>query len=63
MLFLKAVHLYTGCIKKLNKPEIALRLCKAPQYTKFFVEIGCYQVLLGSELTHENKIHQEPLKN
>ena len=27
--------------KKLNKPEIALRLCKAPQCTKFFIEIGC----------------------
>ena len=32
----------TGCIKKkLNKPEIAHRLCKAPQCTKFFIEIGC----------------------
>ena len=27
--------------KKLNKPEIALRLCEAPQCTKLFVEIGC----------------------
>ena len=27
--------------KKLNKPEIALRLCKALQCTKFFIEIGC----------------------
>ena len=27
--------------KKLNKPEIALRLCKAPQCTMFFIEIGC----------------------
>ena len=27
--------------EKLNKPEIALRLCKAPQCTKFFIEIGC----------------------
>ena len=40
----KFAHLklrYTGCIKKkLNKPEIALRLCKAPQCTKFFIEIG-----------------------
>ena len=27
--------------KKLNKPEIAHRLCKAPQCTKFFIEIGC----------------------
>ena len=35
-------YLYTGCIKKkLNKPEIAHRFCKAPQYTKFFIEIGC----------------------
>ena len=33
--------LHTGCIKKLNKPEIALRLCKAPQCTKFLIEIGC----------------------
>ena len=32
----------TGCIKKLNKSEIALRLCKAPQCTKFFIEIGCF---------------------
>ena len=27
--------------KKLNKPEIAHRLFKAPQCTKFFIEIGC----------------------
>ena len=27
--------------KKLNKPEIALRVCKAPQCTKFFIEIDC----------------------
>ena len=27
--------------KKLNKPEIAHGLCKAPQCTKFFIEIGC----------------------
>ena len=27
--------------KKLNKPKIAHRLCKAPQCTKFFIEIGC----------------------
>ena len=27
--------------KKLNKPEIAHRLCKTSQCTKFFVEIGC----------------------
>ena len=27
--------------KKLYKPEIALRLCKAQQCTKFFIEIGC----------------------
>ena len=27
--------------KELIKPEIALRLCKAPQCTKFFIEIGC----------------------
>ena len=27
--------------KKLNKPEIALRLCKAPQCTTFFIEIRC----------------------
>ena len=32
---------YTGCIKKLNKLEIAFWLCKAPQCTKFFIEIGC----------------------
>ena len=30
-----------GVSKKLNKPEIALQLCKAPQCTKFFIEIGC----------------------
>ena len=30
-----------GVSKKLNKPEIALRLCKAPQCTKFFIDIGC----------------------
>ena len=33
--------LYRVYKKKLNKPEIALRLCKAPQCTKFFIEIGC----------------------
>ena len=39
---LQIAELNTGCIKKkLNKPEIALRLCKAPQCTKFFIEIGC----------------------
>ena len=33
---------YTGCIlKKLNKSKIALRPRKAPQCTKFFIEIGC----------------------
>ena len=31
---------HTGCIK-LNKREIAHRLCKASQCTKFFIEIGC----------------------
>ena len=31
---------YAGCIKKLNKSEIALRLCKAPPCTTFFIEIG-----------------------
>ena len=31
---------YTECIKKLNKSEITLRLCKAPQCTKFLIEIG-----------------------
>ena len=41
-IFVGVLLLYTGCIKKkLNKPEIALRLCKAPQCTKFFIEIGC----------------------
>ena len=35
-------RLYTGCIKKkLNKSELAFRLCKAPQCTKFFIDIGC----------------------
>ena len=34
-------HIYRVYKKKLNKPETALRLCKAPQYTKFFIEIGC----------------------
>ena len=38
----KLVNITTGCIKKkLNKPEIALRLCEAPQCTRFFIEIGC----------------------
>ena len=33
---------YTGCIKKkLNKSELALQLCQAREYTKFFVEMGC----------------------
>ena len=27
--------------KKLDKPEIALQHCKAPQCTKFFIDIGC----------------------
>ena len=27
--------------KNLNKPEIPHRLCKMPQCTKFFFEIGC----------------------
>ena len=37
-------HLFTiqGVSEKLNKSEIALRLCKAPQCTKFFIEIGCF---------------------
>ena len=34
-------YIYRVYKKKLNKPEIALRLCKAPQCTKFFIEIGC----------------------
>ena len=33
--------LYRVYKKKLNKTEIALRLCKALQCTKFFIEIGC----------------------
>ena len=33
--------LYRVYKKKLNKPEIAHRLCKAPQCTTFFIEIGC----------------------
>ena len=33
--------LYRVYKKKLNKPEIAHRLCKAPQCSKFFIEIGC----------------------
>ena len=40
--YLVYIHaLYRVYKKKLNKPEIALRLCKAPQCTKFFIEIGC----------------------
>ena len=35
------LFIYRVYQKKLNKPEIALRLCKAPQCTKFFIEIGC----------------------
>ena len=34
--------LYRVYKKKLNKPEIVLRLCIAPQCTKFFIEIGCF---------------------
>ena len=34
-------RLYRVYKKTLNKPEIALRLCKAPQCTKLFIEIGC----------------------
>ena len=34
------INQYIGCIKKLNKSEIALRICKASQCTKFFIEIG-----------------------
>ena len=34
--------LYRVYKKKLHKPEIAHRLCKAPQCTKFFIEIGCF---------------------
>ena len=37
--------LYRVYKKKLNKPEIAHQLCKAPQCTKFFIKIGC----LGSD--------------
>ena len=37
----KIVLLYRVYEKKLNKPEIAHQLCKAPQCTKFFIEIGC----------------------
>ena len=32
-------YIYRVYQKKLNKPEIVLRLCKAPQCTKFFIEI------------------------
>ena len=32
---------YTVYKKKLNKSEIALRVYKAPQCAKFFIEIGC----------------------
>ena len=39
------ITVYTTIIyrvyKKMNKSEIALRLCKAPQCTKFSIEIGC----------------------
>ena len=35
------VLLYRVYEKKLNKPEIAHQLCKAPQCTKFFIEMGC----------------------
>ena len=37
----KIIQGVQGKKKKLNKPEIALRLCKAPQCTKFFIEIRC----------------------
>ena len=48
-------RLYRVYKKKLNKPEIALRLCKAPQCTKFFIEIGC----LGTN----NVVYTEKLRN
>ena len=35
------IPIYTGCIKKLHNSELVLRLCKTPQCTKFFIEIGC----------------------
>ena len=35
------IYTYRVYKKKLNKPEIAHWLCKAPQCTKFFIEIGC----------------------
>ena len=38
---IKATGIYRVYQKKLNKSKIALRLYKAPQYTKFFIEIGC----------------------
>ena len=46
MIALKSTNfIYRVYQKKLNKPEFALRLCKAPQCTKFFIEIG----LLGTD--------------
>ena len=38
---LSRFFIYRVYKKKLNKPEIALRLCKEQQCTKFFTEIGC----------------------
>ena len=54
--FLKTKNrLYRVYKKKLNKLEIVLRLCKAPQCTKFFIEIGC----LGTD----NVVQTEKLRN
>ena len=35
------VWIIHGVSKKLNEPEIAHRLCKTSQCTKFLIEIGC----------------------
>ena len=34
-------YIVQGVLKKLNKSEIALRVCKALQCTKFFIEVSC----------------------
>ena len=50
-----------GVLKKLNKSEIALWLCKAPQFTKFLIEIGslgAYDVKYTEKL--RNLIFENP---
>ena len=43
---LAVLVIYRVYKKKLNKPEIAPRLCKAPQCAKFFIEIGVWVLIM-----------------